>query len=493
MVQSTREEEKFYWHKKRQLDEQRGRTGEEQAVWEADRREYNRLELERIKRQREERDAAGEKKQAERDRIQLEKERESLGDWEEKERIFHLSQVYQKMYLRVREGRARSLHLLALHTLRLSLLLGNELLSEVLLLSDVTLSGLLVQLNATELEAVMDELTSLLLPYEKDRRMLDFWDAFRELCVYCARRDGRDGGDRNLAIVRTEVDAVFAGKSLDKLHELRHGIEEKLRLPNVDTDYWAGLLKRLDQLILRARVDELYVELRGRLLGDAESRSLPVHSFSFADYASGAVRFAHVSRHPVHATEQDQSDGPALELEPVSHISWDNSHGALALFEQEQARHVGKDELPFNTEAEDPQLRSAQPAWKARYARIKSRRPRYFNRVRMNYEWNKYNQTHYDSANPPPKIVQGFRFNVFYPDLLSPHESSSIPTYRTEKDPTSADNRIVRFSAGAPYEDVVFRIPAEEWDMSSKHGFKCVFDRGALRLHFWFRSQRYRR
>ena len=28
------------------------------------------------------------------------------------------------------------------------------------------------------------------------------------------------------------------------------------------------------------------------------------------------------------------------------------------------------------------------------------------------YEWNKYNQTHYDHDNPPPKIVQGYKFNV---------------------------------------------------------------------------------
>ena len=28
------------------------------------------------------------------------------------------------------------------------------------------------------------------------------------------------------------------------------------------------------------------------------------------------------------------------------------------------------------------------------------------------FEWNKYNQTHYDMDNPPPKIVQGYKFNV---------------------------------------------------------------------------------
>jgi hypothetical protein len=42
----------------------------------------------------------------------------------------------------------------------------------------------------------------------------------------------------------------------------------------------------------------------------------------------------------------------------------------------------------------------------------------YVYRVHTGYEWNKYNQTHYDHDNPPPKIVQGYKFNIFYPDLI---------------------------------------------------------------------------
>jgi hypothetical protein len=34
------------------------------------------------------------------------------------------------------------------------------------------------------------------------------------------------------------------------------------------------------------------------------------------------------------------------------------------------------------------------------------------------YEWNKYNQTHYDFDNPPPKVVQGYKFNILYHDLV---------------------------------------------------------------------------
>lgn len=47
--------------------------------------------------------------------------------------------------------------------------------------------------------------------------------------------------------------------------------------------------------------------------------------------------------------------------------------------------------------------------WADKY---RPQKPRYFNRVNTGFDWNKYNQTHYDVDNPPPKIVQGYRFNV---------------------------------------------------------------------------------
>merc|ERR1719374_462144 len=62
--------------------------------------------------------------------------------------------------------------------------------------------------------------------------------------------------------------------------------------------------------------------------------------------------------------------------------------------------------------------------WEDKY---KPRKPRFFNRVKTGFEWNKYNQTHYDFDNPPPKIVQGYKFNIFYPDLI---EKSSTPQFK---------------------------------------------------------------
>ncbi|KAJ8883407.1 hypothetical protein PR048_015250 [Dryococelus australis] len=47
-------------------------------------------------------------------------------------------------------------------------------------------------------------------------------------------------------------------------------------------------------------------------------------------------------------------------------------------------------------------------------------------KVHTGFEWNKYNQTHYDMDNPPPKIVQGYKFNIFYPDLI---DKGTTPEY----------------------------------------------------------------
>lgn len=46
--------------------------------------------------------------------------------------------------------------------------------------------------------------------------------------------------------------------------------------------------------------------------------------------------------------------------------------------------------------------------WHEKY---RPRKPKYFNRVHTGYDWNRYNKAHYDSDNPPPKVVQGYKFN----------------------------------------------------------------------------------
>lgn len=91
-------------------------------------------------------------------------------------------------------------------------------------------------------------------------------------------------------------------------------------------------------------------------------------------------------------------------------------------------------------------------AWQQKYT---PQKPVYFNKIRSGYDWNQYNQTHYDEKNPPPKVIQGYSFNIFYPDLI---DKKQRPSFSLEPDPTDSNWCVIRFHAGAPYEDVAFRV-----------------------------------
>ena len=122
--------------------------------------------------------------------------------------------------------------------------------------------------------------------------------------------------------------------------------------------------------------------------------------------------------------------------------------------------------------------------------RFRPRKPRYINKVRTGWDWNKYNSTHYDHDNPPPRIVQGYQFTIFYPDML---DKAAMPTYHLEA-AGSKEFAILRFHApGGPYEDVAFQVLNKEWDVNRKAGFRVTFEKGVLSLSFNFKRNFYRR
>lgn len=60
--------------------------------------------------------------------------------------------------------------------------------------------------------------------------------------------------------------------------------------------------------------------------------------------------------------------------------------------------------------------------------RYRPRKPKFYNKVKTGFDWNKYNQTHYDKETPPPKRVMGYRFNILYPDLIDMRKTPQVST-----------------------------------------------------------------
>ena len=78
---------------------------------------------------------------------------------------------------------------------------------------------------------------------------------------------------------------------------------------------------------------------------------------------------------------------------------------------------------------------------------------------------------------------------MFYPDLI---DKSVPPMYKIEPS-NDPDFNIIRFHAGPPYLDVAFKVYNLDWEFSHKKGFRCIWEKGVLRLYFHLRRYRYRK
>lgn len=257
-----------------------------------------------------------------------------------------------------------------------------------------------------------------------------------------------------LCAMESEIAPKIEGGAARRRHQADEGADDEF----ADVEFWQAALGRIRRGIAAARVAEL-----NQILGDERAAMLAAMP---ADEGIDQGR-------PVGG-----DDDASLREGPVD-------MGEEAMVRAEAAKGMREDEERF-ADLDESLVGGRTYAWNDKY---RPRRPRFFNRVQTGYDWNKYNRTHYDHDNPPPKTVQGYKFNVFYPDLI---DRSVAPTFTISR----TDNPevcILTFKSGPPYEDLAFKIVSRPWEHSHRRGFRCVFDRGVLQLWFNFRRLRYRR
>ncbi|EPE09796.1 hypothetical protein F503_07572 [Ophiostoma piceae UAMH 11346] len=361
-----------------------------------------------------------------------------------------------------------------------------------------------------ELEGELDALVTL----EKNRPNREYWKALSVLCRHVVKQikqNTQNGGtsdetDQVLGSVAPEIDRLLRPKTLPQLEVLEKQFKDKLRSDAViDTDYWEHLLKQLKIYKARAVVSNVTEASRAKRLAMLAERKTSTKEGNAGDDGVDDVEEADEADEVEDASGDIMAtNAPPPGTERFAAVgNEDYSQATKALYEREVARGVGENEEIFAEEvqpAESTSSRNGKPRWADKH---RPRKPRYFNRVQMGYEWNKYNQTHYDHDNPPPKVVQGYKFNIFYPELI---DKTKAPTYHITREggrrkgesfaaAGEEDTCLIRFSAGPPYEDIAFRIVDREWDYSSKRerGFKSVFEKGILQLHFQFKKIYYRK
>jgi hypothetical protein len=408
---------------------------------------------------------------------------------------FVLKQSKKKADIRVREGRAKAIDYLAFNLRYIDT--DRDVFDDDEDDVDIDVpspSAVITRLNSAELQELDTEITSY-HTLEINPQNREYWSALQSLCR--DRREklrplGPEG--RAMNSVSSDVEKILAPKNLEQLEKLEVQIRAKLRSEEVvDTDYWEQLLKSLVVFKSKAKLQRIYQnikESRIKLLKDLN----PDKANALLQSEGSAIEPKQVAQDSTQPTRSIQPAKPpamvaaATAAAPPGTARFaageneDFSQATRALYEREVARGIGENEEIFTSE--ETVGTNAQPQWADKY---RPRKPRSFNRVQMGYEWNKYNQTHYDHDNPPPKVVQGYKFNIFYPDLI---DRTKAPTFKIIREhgrrkgesfaPTGeADTCLIRFIAGPPYEDIAFRIVDREWDYSAKkeRGFKNTFDK----------------
>ncbi|KAK6468139.1 cactin-like [Huso huso] len=544
--------------------------------------EENRRELQKVKQLRLEREREKAMREQELEMLQREKEAEHFKTWAEQEDNFHLHQAKLRSKIRIRDGRAKPIDLLAKYISAEDDDLAVEMHEPYTFLNGLTVYD-------------MDDLLEDIKVYMEleQGKNGDFW---RDMTIITEdeisklrklEASGRGPGDRREGIntsVSTDVQTVFKGKTYNQLQALHQNIEGKIRGggSNLDIGYWESLMQQVKVYMARARLRERHQDvLRQKLyklkqeqgveseplfpIVKQESHSPQSQSCSDGELAEvpgtssstrgqegegaggegpseGQGENQQEGQGENQEEKQDEGQGENQEEKPAEgqgeavlteedliqqslddydsgryspsllqnsdlpldthlvepeedltrlqvarnqmHVTGDASESAEDAFVRRARQGMGGDEAQFSVEMP---LTGKVYLWADKY---RPRKPRFFNRVHTGFEWNKYNQTHYDFDNPPPKIVQGYKFNIFYPDLI---DKRSTPQYFLEPSQDNRDFGVLRFHAGPPYEDIAFKIVNREWEYSHRHGFRCQFANGIFQLWFHFKRYRYRR
>ncbi|KAL4921057.1 mid region of cactin-domain-containing protein [Aspergillus aurantiobrunneus] len=485
-------------------------------------------------------------------------EDEQVREWVAQEDVFVLKQAKKKAEIRVKEGRAKPIDWL---TVMLRVIdptrnpLDDEIADSELDLVDP--EGVFEGLSQTQLGDLEKDIDTF-LSLESNSQNRDYWKTMKVICKDRQKTAAPEG--RALNSVAADINKLLSPKSYEQLQILEGQVRRKLDSNEpIDTDYWEELLRSLTVWKARAKLKKVYQAvidervrgLRQQQREEAESvrsklaplapvargnraQAVLVNEFrdldpdpllqirpedkiyeildeeTFLDQvARERQKILKMGYVPLRQRQSEKASVPVVSN--VANASAANnstrfsaipnedfSQATKALYERELAKGVSENEEIFT--GEESVSTGAQPQWANKY---RPRKPRYFNRVQMGYEWNKYNQTHYDHDNPPPKVVQGYKFNIFYPDLI---DKAKAPTYRIEREhgrkrgqsfaaAGEEDTCLIRFMAGPPYEDIAFRVVDKEWDYSAKRerGFKSTFEKGILQLHFQFKRVYYRK
>lgn len=442
----------FVWGKKLEKEGLKNLSKKELELLNKRKKHENIEELEKLKKRRLEREAQRQEREQEMIDMQRQKEAAQFDEWQKQEETFHLEQARLRSKIRIQDGRAKPIDLLAQY-------INEQNLEESIEMQMHEPSLYIQGLSIDDLEDLIEDI-KVYNELEKNENS-DYWsdimiivdDDLKKL----KKKESEDNAGRREGIhqsVSADVSKIFKGKTTTQLNELRTKIEDKLssKADGVDIGYWESLLSQLKAHMARARLRDRHQsnlkaklellkreheeisakeEIKEEELSSEHSNS-PRPSTSSGGVAGPSTSRGHTDNDDSSQDSTDYRDAEAdllqecfklyekgnysprylkpSDFEPhIEILTEEKNHERLEAMRakvigQEEEEQYSRQELALRSEARkgmnedeaefsvetklDPQIY----LWSDKY---RPRKPRYFNRVHTGFEWNKYNQTHY--------------------------------------------------------------------------------------------------
>lgn len=541
--------EKFVWKKRNEYLQAAGLYKESSKEQQVDRINNKIHEIHQVKKRRDEREVERQLLEQQRSEQERFRHEELFDDWVSQEQKFHLDNARARSMVRIQQGRERPIDLVVK---ALAIIDGAEF--EDMTILDKPPQVLFVEMGVTEVEDMLSDIEMNLKADTEHKGLWKALLYSCSEAVEAKHREKTGSGGFGAGVaegVVSDINDLLSAKSRSELEDMQIEIKASLQQggEGLDTQFFEAVQAKIPLYIAHAEINAwhetaLAIVNAGQVTTGKSivpevvaepSADEGVEEGDWADLPQGKPSDdADLSPElePLSALDEEKGGNVSPVLEPLRKFAEEDmldpeedeklmkqvrqtlmnafcvsESGATGssdgvdmskdeeMVKAEKQKGMEQGEVGFNApgkgNADEFHGEVALPRrhyeWEDKY---RPRKPRFFNRVRTGFEWNKYNQTHYDADNPPPKKVQGYKFNIFYPDLIN---KTKAPTYFLEKDPESDETAQLRFHAGPPYEDVAFKIVNCEWNLQHRWGFRVVFDRGVLQLYFNFKRWRYRR
>ena len=244
---------------------------DEMTEKELHRREFSRKraiedEVEKVKKRRDEREKEQAWMEEEKARMQRMTEEQQHDEWEKNADKFHLEQSRVRAKIRIREGRAKPIDVLAKN------LHEDDM--------DVEITEPYKLFRGLQIPALEELQKDISVHQGLDTTNAAFWEAMTTVCqdeLQTARQNEARGGASKLdgvhEAVQTDVIKMLRGKSLAELTEQEQQIKDVLETDDsADTEFWETVLKRLLVFKSRATLKDIHGKILRRRLDALESK-----------------------------------------------------------------------------------------------------------------------------------------------------------------------------------------------------------------------------